>query len=881
MTNVPAWRRYLRFWRSDPKRDVDDEVRFHVDSLTDELVARGWPREAARADAARRFGDVPTISHSLYDLSQERERTMRRSEWFDIILQDARYGIRQMLKTPAFTIVAVLTLGLGIGANSAIFSVVYSVLLHPLPYANGDRIVTLWEQIDAHRMGVTYGNYDVWRHEATDFETIGATGGSRPMTLTGQGDPTPIATIRASASYWKTLYIAPVLGSYFGESYDQPGAPHVVVLSYALWQSRFAGDRGVIGRSITLNSVPFTVVAVAPPTYISGPPMERIWTPLAMTAAQIAEHSDHELNVYGVPRPGFTREAALAQLVRIETRLAKEYPNSYFDGGIVSERLIDGLVEDTRLVLYLLLGAVALVLLIACSNIANLLIVRATVRRAEIAIRGALGATRHRIVGQLFVESLLLSLAGGAVGLVIAIAGIRFLVASPMRVPRLQDATLNGPVLAFTLIIAGLSAVLFGLAPALRAAQVDLQQTLRDGGRQSQGAVRERLRGGLIVAELSLAYLLLVSAGLLIRSATLVSEVPTGFNTGNLLLINLALPGTRYGTPATQEAAFARIQAEVAAIPGVTGVARTQVAPIYSGGWDWIAFRPGSNGHDDGSAGADMRAITPGYFKLIGAGPLRGREFDATDRADGQQVAIVSRGLAKRLFGDADPIGKQISNGNAGDPSWREIVGEVEDIHADGQASDPPLILYMPSTQYVNGGQTLMIRGTVPVMGLIPAVRRAVASVDPLLAVSGLTTMDDAIRESHALPRYTTWLLTLLGLVGLVLAVVGVYGVIGYVVSQRTHEFGVRMALGASAPTVRWMVVRQGLVLGVLGVGVGLALSLAATRLLHALLFGITPHDPATYAIVTLLLLLVGALASYLPARRATRIDPLEALRGG
>jgi predicted permease len=879
----PRWRRYLRFWRSDVDADVRDEIAFHIDGLVAQQVAAGVREAEARTMAEQRFGSADDIGRTMRALASQRETTMRRTEWIETVLHDARYGVRQLLKTPAFTAVAVLTLGLGIGANGAIFSVVYSVLLHPLPFANADRVVTLWERWTpwaGQQMNLSFGNYDVWRREATRFEALGATRWTGSLTLTGSGEPTPITEIRASASFWKAMYIAPVVGSYYGETDDREGAPHVAVLSYALWQSRFAGDRGIVGRAITLNRTPYTVAAVAPPGYVSEPPAERIWTPLAPAATQLADHGDHELKVYGLPRRGGTEQSALAQLTQIETRLAKQYPNNFFDGGIIAHPLIEDLVGDTRGILYVLLGAVGLVLLIACGNVANLLIARATVRRPEIAIRSALGASRARIVSQLLVESLVLSIAGAGVGLAIAVAGISFLVTSPVQIARLQDATLNGPVLAFTVILAVLCAVVFGLVPALRAARLDLQQTLRDGGREGRGAVRDGVRRGLIIGELCLAQVLLVGAGLLIRSAAAVHNVPPGFDPGNLLLTSVSLPGSRYQTTPRIDAAFSQMQTAIAAIPGVRAVARAQVAPIYSGGWDWPAFREGSNGHDDGAVDTQMRAVSAGYFTALGTRLLVGRDIAKTDRVDATPVAIVSRALARRLFGDANPVGKRIGNGSpAKDPQWRQIVGVVEDIHANGLSQDAPLMMYMPGAQWVNGGQTFLVRTEVPPLTLVPNVRRAVASVDPLLALSGVMTMDDAVERNLALPHFATWLITLLGITGLVLAVVGVYGVIGYFVSQRTHEFGVRMALGAGAPAVRWMVVRQGLVLGVVGVGAGLVVSFFTARLLGVFLFGVTAHDPLTYVTVAALLVSVGAVASYLPARRATRIDPLEALR--
>jgi predicted permease len=384
----------------------------------------------------------------------------------------------------------------------------------------------------------------------------------------------------------------------------------------------------------------------------------------------------------------------------------------------------------------------------------------------------------------------------------------------------------------------------------------------------------------LVVSELCVAQILLIGAGLLIRSALLVQAVPAGFDTHNLLAIDMSLPDARYQDTPRQEAALQEIENAIAAVPGVRSVGRTQVAPIHGSGWNWTAFREGSDGHDDGAVVADMRSVSTNYFTTLGLRLLRGRSFTIADGANAPQVAIISRGLAKRLYGDTDPIGRRIGNGGATNPRWKEIVGVVDDMHADGLKDEPPRELYMPSAQYVNGGQTFLVRGGLSVTSLVPAIRRAVGGIDPFLALSGVTTIDDAVDKQLAMSRFTTLLLTLLGATGLILAAVGVYGVIAYVVAQRTHELGVRMALGASGGAVKWLVVRQGLVLGMLGVGVGAVASLAVARLLANMTFGITTHDPLTFGVVAAVLLAVAMLASYIPARRATRIDPLQALRG-
>ena len=806
---------------------------------------------------------------------------MRLGEWWHTLRQDLVFAARQLRKSPGFTAIAVLTLALAIGANSAIFSVVYTVLLKPLPYADGSRVLRLQQRNGNGSMCcLPYGNFYRWQREATGFEALGATTGRASMTLTGQGEPRSIPVTMASAGYWKVLFIPPALGRYFTEDEDREGAPKVVVISYALWQSRFNGDRAILGRTITLEGDGYEVIGVAAPDYILYPPAEKVWLPMAPPASLLAEFSDHELSVYGLVRQGVPQAAALRQLAEIDRRLAQEHPHSGYDGGIVAKPLAETVIGPGRKLLYTLLGAVGLVLLIACGNIANLLIARAAIRRPEIAIRGALGATRSRIMGQLLVESGLLALAGGAAGLVVGVAGMRFLVTSPASLPRLQNTTLNLPVVLFTLVLAVGCAFLFGLAPAWRASRLDLQQTLRDGGRESRGAARQRLRQALVVAELCLASLLLVGTGLLIRSSILISSVSPGFDPHNLLAFTVNLPSARYKEPAQIEAALEQFERVIAAVPGVKSVGRTQRAPMFGAGWDWTAAREGSDGHDEGAVDAEMRSASPNLFNTLGVRLLRGRAFTSTDGSNGPAVAIVSRSLAERLYPGIDPLGHRISNDlNSQSPVWREIVGVVDDMRGDGLTDEPPKTLYIPSTQWVNASQTYVVRGAVPVLTLMPAIRRAVAGVDPLLALAGVSTMDEAIASSLATSRFTTWLLTLLGLTGLVLAAVGVYGVVSYFVTQRTHEFGVRIALGASGPMVRWMVVREALGIGVVGVGLGLGASLFAARLVGSMLYGMSSRDPKTFAVVAVVLIGVGVTASYFPAHRATRIDPLEALR--
>jgi predicted permease len=881
---LPDWRRHLRFWGRDERRDADDELAFHIESAADEFVAGGMSREDARAAAARRFGDVDQVSRALYSLGHQRERRMRRTEWLDTVRQDVTFALRQLRRSPGFTAVALLTLALGIGANSAIFSVVYGVLLKPLPYENATRIVRVRGKLKGgENYSVTFGDWHSWRTRAKSFEAIGATIGGPPLALSGAGETVPVTAGRASAEYWKAMHIRPALGHYYAEADDREGAPPVVVVSYALWKNRLGGDSAIVGHSLMLDGQPRVVVGVASPEYILGPPAERIWVPLAPSARSLEDHLDHELSVYALVRAGVPTERAVRELEAIQAGIAREIPGNGISTGVIATPLADWIIGSQRTLLLTLLGAVGLVLLIACANVANLLIARSSVRRGEFAIRAALGASRGRIVGQLVVESLVLALAGGVVGTGIAVAGVRFLVTSPASIPRLGDSAVDGPVLLFTALLSVVCALVFGLLPALRASTFDLQPELREGGRDHSGAVRERSRALLVVGELCLAQVLVVGAGLLIRSSILLQSVNPGFDPTNLLVTAVALPSSRYAETASQGLAFDRIAEAMAAVPGVRSVGRTMRAPIHGGGYDCTAIREGAGPDDPKAEGTSVRSADPAFFSTIGASFLRGRAFTALDKTGGVPVAIVNQTLARRLFGDANPIGRRVANciRSGADTEWHEVVGVIADMHAQGLANESPAELYYPTAQFVTGEMAFVIKGSVPVATLVPSLRRAVAGVDPLLALSKVETMEAAISDSLALPHFSMWLLTLLGGTGLLLAVVGVYGVIAYIVSQRTREMGIRIALGARSSAIQWMLVRKGLVLGVGGVLVGSAASFAATRVLVSMMYGITVRDPLTFVAVAALLTVVTVCASWLPARRATKIDPITSLRGG
>ena len=878
----PRSRRLWRFWRADPAADADEEIRFHLESEIAELVAAGISPEDARVAALERFGDLQDITHTLHRLGHQRERTVRLTERLERVRQDARFALRQFARHPVFTAAAVLTMALGIGANSAIFSVAYTVLLKPLPYAHSDRLLNLRERNGSGSMFVTFGNYGVWRREATDFQALaGIWYGA--FTLNGAGNPQRVAAYRVTADYWKALAIPPAAGRYFTAAEDQPGAPNVVVVSHAFWRTTLGGDSSIVGHAITLDGEPYTVVGVASPHYALNTVAPSIWVPLRITETQLQQHSDHELQVVGLVRPGIDTSTAIAQLTHIEQRLAADYPHSYFDGGIVATPLQSTLTAPARPLVLMLSGAVALVLLIACVNVANLLLARGASRRKEVAIRGALGAGRRRVVGQLLVESLLLSVAGGVLGIGLAIPVLRYLShAAPANVPRIQDAAINLPVLLFTLVLAIVCGLVFGLAPALRTSRMDLQEALRDGHRGSGGSVRDRLRTGLVVAEIAVALLLLDGAGLLIRSAMDLQHVNPGFVTHNVLIAGISLTPAAYPSDTGAMQTMARIREAAAAIPGVQAAALVNRPPIAGFGMDCQLW-PDGPADPAHSPDANIRVATGNFFAALGIPLLHGRTFGPGDLADGLPVGMINASLARHLFGNANPIGRRVSecaDPQQGKPNWVTVVGVTGDIHAGGLLDDVRDELYLPLSQAPQRAMALVMHTVVPVAGVVPAVRRAVAAIDPTLPLSP-STMGEAIARSTASSRFSTTLFTLLGITGLILAAVGIYGVIAYLVVQRTHELGVRMALGAGRGRVLVLVVRHGLMLGLAGVAIGSVAALEATQVVRAQLYGISARDPVTFTAAAALLVLVTVAASFIPARRATRVDPLTALRGG
>jgi putative ABC transport system permease protein len=807
---------------------------------------------------------------------------MRRSEWFGAVRQDLTYALRIMQAHPSLTAAIVLTIALGIGATTSIFSVVNAVLLRPLPYTDAERIVVLRERQGESLGSVAVGPFHDWTEQSSSFVAT-ALGRGQTYNLT-DGDPARYSGSRVTPSYFEVAHMPPAVGRYFlpGET----DASRVVVLSHGLWQSRFRADPSIVGKEITLNGERHTVVGVTPAAHTLTPDGDRLWTILTFTPQQRANYGSHTYRAYAKLKLGTTIEQAQADLDRIAEGIRARQPALMSGRGVAVLSYRDWLVGDYETQLWVLLGAVTFVLMIGCVNVASLLLARATTRRKEIAIRGALGGARARLVRQLLTESLLLAAVGGVLGILVAGVGVRFLTGmGPSQVPRLAEAGLQLDVLGFAAGATLVCGILFGLAPALRATRVDLQMDLREGGRGSRGVTRDRVRAALIVGEIAVALVLLVSAALFLRSAHRLQQVPLGFEPAGVTMMRVALPAYRYDSAAVIHQAFTRIVQEIRAIRGVRNAGAGTRVPMLGTNFDF-SLRVESRPEEGERFFANLRLVTPGYSETLGIPLRRGRTFQESDLVAGAPpVVVVNETFAKRAFGTADPIGQRISGWTAGpQPQWREIVGVIGDVRAFGQDRDIPSEVYAPHAQarqsWWNAHQrnmTIVVKADHGA-SVAPVMRAVVKRIDPQLPVFDLQAMGDVVAQSTATRRFNTMLLSLLGATGLILAAIGVYGVIAFFVSQRTHEIGVRVALGATTGSIVAMVVRQAFALGILGIAFGGLAATWATRALGTMLFEVDTKDPISFAVGAVVLLFVAVGASLLPARRAARVQPTQAL---
>jgi len=806
----------------------------------------------------------------------------------DALLKDIRYSFRRLLKSPGFTAVVVLTLALGIGANTAIFSVVNAVLLRPLPYREPERLVTLYHfypSLNALKAPVSTTGFRDYRDRTRVFEKVAIESGWG-ANMTGRGDPERLNASRVSAQFFQVLGVSPALGRTLLPEEDVQGKEKVVVLSYGFWQRLFGGRPDAVGQKLTLNGEDYEIVGVMPASFRDFFNRNAdLWRPLALPPEQYNNdnaRTNEWLNLTGRLAPGMTMEQAQREMAAFAEQLKKQYTEQYPPNwSLVVTSLQEVGTGRIRPALLVLLGAVGFVLLIACANVANLLLARAAARLKEVAIRSALGAKRWHLVRQLLAESVLLALGGGVLGLVLAYWGVRSLVAFNPDLSA-ADVGVDGTVTAFTLVVSLATGLLFGLAPALQASKANLQETLKEGGRSSSAdRGGQSLRRTLVVAEVALSLMLLVGAGLLIRSFARLQGVSPGFEARGLLTFNMALPRAKYPSDTAQIAFYDRVLAEMAAVPGVRSVGVTSVMP-FSGNWSTGTFTV--EGYEPGEGQprpwGDVRIVSPGFLPTLRAPLLKGRMLTEQDAAGAPRVVVVDAEAVKRFWPNEDPIGKRITRGGPpGQENWVTVVGVVGHTAHEGLDAERRVQLYYPYRQMGEPFMTVAVRADGDPRALVPAVRRAVHAVDKDQPLAGITTMDEMMEQAVGQRRLSMLLLGLFAGIALVLASVGIYGVMSYAVTQRSHELGVRMALGAARGNVLGLVMRQGMVLTLAGVALGVVGALALTRLIEGQLYQVPATDPLTFAAVALLLTGVATVATLVPALRATRVDPVVALR--
>jgi len=892
----PNWkqivREHLAVLRLPPEREIEivEELALHLEAAYDDALADGLSEAEAEARAVRSYdwrllecelsrAEQPLAARALQPPMELIEQTggMR----MESLLQDLRFGVRMLVKKPGFTLIAVLTLALGIVANTAIFSVINTVLLGSLPYKEADRVVIVWTTSVSR--GIEFemapSEYFDFRDRNSVFAQMAATQ-KTTLNLTGNEEALALEGHMATASLFPLMGVKPLVGRTFTPEEDRANAS-VAVLSHNLWQSRFAGEREIVGREITLNSRVYTVIGVMPAEFQFPPPLGghragEIWIPRALETDR--DRTSHDLLAVARLKDGVTLQQAQAEMDGIARQRAQEEPRHNSDSGASLRPIREQIGRQLRPSLLVLAGAVGFVLLIACANVANLLLARAAGRASEIAVRLALGASRFRIVRQLLVESLLLSGLGSGGGLLLAAwigKAIRTLGAT--QIPRAEQISIDSRVLVFTLLLSFFTGLVFGLAPAWQASRANLNEALKEGGRSAHGTSRQRLRNALIVAEVALSLILLIGAGLLIKSFWRLQQVEPGFDPRNLLSVEIRLPSAKYGEREQSVAFYQQMLERVKMLPGVKAAAIVNHPP-FSGRRTNNTFqiegRPESANPSDRPR-ADYRTISPDYFQTMNIPVLRGRAFTDRDAADAPNVAIISQACAKLYWPSEDQVGRRIKvMGN-----WMTIVGVVGDVKQSGLDFAAAPHIYVPAWQTPWLRMGLLARTAAEPLSFVPAVRRQIQTVDRDQPIYNIHTMEELIDESVSLRRLNLLLLGAFAFIALALAAVGIYGAIAYAVTQRTQEIGIRMALGAQKRDVLKLVLRQGLLLTLAGVAVGLLASFGLTRLMTRLLYEVSATDPLTFIVIAFLLIAVASLACWIPARRATKVDPLTALR--
>jgi predicted permease len=879
----PIWRRYRDLLRRRPEQDVDDEVRHHLEMRRAEAIRAGLDPDEAAAAARERFGDVDDVVSELYAIDRSRDRRQSRADWVGDFVQDVRFAVRSLRRAPAFAATAIITLAVAIAANTTIFSFVNALLLEPLPYRQPNELVA----VDAPIVG-SIGELLALRERATSFADVGLYR-TKDITLNDDRDAVRVDGTVATPNVISMLGVAPIAGTLFDESTSRPGAGNVILLSHSLWMERFGGDRRAFGRSVMVDGVPFRIVGVMPSDFHFPSVKSRFWIPMTIDRANIAATWAVAGGRFVARlKPGVSVSRASAEVASVIPTLRHLNPiwdpGDGYGKGSVARPLQQTLMARERPALLLLEACVVVVLLVACVNLANLMLARVTGREREFTVRAAVGGGKGRLVRQLLTESATIALAGGGVGIVLAIAGVRWGVASlPPGVVRTADVHVSGPVLAFTAALAMLTGVVFGILPSLLAATIgeSAQSVLGTRG-SSRGTRQHRLSAALVAGEMALAVLLAITAGLLTRSFANLREVLPGFTTERVVSALISPPAESYKDTARARAFYADLVERVSAMRGVSSAAlvdRLPIAgPVYGMGArvqgqfeDATHLLPSVN---------HVLTISPNYLSVFEIPVLQGRAFDDGDRAGAAPVVLVSRSLARRFWPNGDAVGKRI--GYPWASPWLTIVGVVPDVRIDSLRDTMSLAVYVPFKQRVSFASTelsVVVRTTAEPQAIAVGLRDIVAAIDRNVPVTQARAMDDVVAQSVAKPRFTTLLVGGFAVAALLLGAIGIYGVMSYVVSQRAHEMGVRMALGATPTDIARLVVGRGMGLALGGAAIGCAIALVATRALRSLLFGVSATDPLTFAGAVAAFSLVAIAASAAPARRATRADPVEALR--
>ena len=882
------------FRRAKLDAEIDAELRSHIEMRAADNIASGMSPEEARRDALLRFGSRPAM--------KERVIAADAHMFLDSLWRDLCYGLRMLRKSPGFTAVAVLTLALGIGANAAIFTVIHTVLLGPLPYPHPDRLVLVWEKVHLpfyqnEQNDPAPGNFADWRRESSVFEGMAAIE-DRSFNLTNAGEPVPVEGEFVSAGLFRLLGISPALGRVFESTEDVAGGPHVVIISYGLWVSRFGADPHILGKSIRLDEVSYTVIGIMPSNFLfpdpanfrGSAPEDQLWVPIALSSADLADHGSHYLQgILARLRPGVSLAKAQTQMNIIAQRLTRRYPQSNTGVGVNVVPLRDELFGNVRPALVIILAAVGFVLLMVCANVGNLLLARASSRSREFAVRVALGASRSRIVRQLLTESILLALLGGGAGLLLSFWGVSILERwTPPGLPRLGEIGVNVPVLLFCLAISLAAGLIFGATPSLQVPNRNTQESLKAGAGESASRSRLHARRVLVVAETALGVIVLAGTGLMLRSFLLLEQTPLGFQPTGVLSFRVIPRGEEYAQLARRALFYQQVLEKIGSLPGVRSAAAVSFLPL---GQVRVSKGFSIEGLPDPAEGqlpmADYDVVSPGYFRTLEIPLIEGRDFSWSDNLQSRRAIVVNLAMARKYWPEEDALGKRIKEHLPGLPQpWLTVVGIVGNVHDYDVPSRPRPTFYFPLAQYESGSgvsgsgvlRDWVVRAVDPA-SLAPAIREAIWSFDKDLPVSRVTTMDQVRSASLAPQGFNLLLLGLFACLALVLACVGLYGVAAYSVAQRIHEIGIRVALGAQRADVLRLILGQGVRLALWGVGTGIMTGLGLTRLMSSLLYGVSATDPLTFACVAILLVAVAVAACYIPARRAMKVDPMVALR--